>query len=118
MADYLIDGLPVPAPSGLRRTLLPAGSWDRAAGGRLVLERACFKQRLELSWRCLPPEQEEALRAALTREAFFTLTVPGGYGRETEETQSCLLSYESSHGPSPAGPPQTAETVKAELLEK
>ena len=118
MTDFLIDGLPVPAPSGLRRTLAPIGGRDRTAGGDLVLERGGFKQRLALSWTSLPPRQEAALRAALTREPFFTLTVPGAYGLEAEETQCCLLSYESALGPAPAGAPLLAENVRAELLEK
>ena len=50
MADFLIDGLPVPPPSGLRRTLAPIGARDRTAGGDLVLEQGGFKQRLMLTW--------------------------------------------------------------------
>ena len=118
MTDFLIDGLPVPAPSGLRRTLVPVGARDRTAGGNLVLEQGGFKQRLALTWASLPPRQEAALRAAMTREPFFTLTVPGAYGLEAEETHCCLLSYETALGPAPAGTPLLAESVRAELLEK
>ena len=118
MADVLIDGLPIPAPAGVHRALLPVGGRERAASGDLVLEQGGFKQRLTLNWADLPPEQEAALRAALTRDPFFTLTVPGGFGRQAEETVCCLLSYESTHGPSPSGPPLLAETVRAELVEK
>ena len=118
MTDFLIDGLPIPAPSGLRRTVAPIGARDRTAGGDLVLEKGGFRQRLTLTWASLSPRQEEALRAALTREPFFTLTVPGAYGLEAEETECCLLSYESALGPAPAGAPLQAENVRAELVEK
>ena len=118
MTDFLIDGLPIPAPAGLRRTFLPLGSRDRTAGGDLALEQRGFKQRLLLTWADLPPEKEAALRAALTREPFFTLTVPGGYGQPAEATVCCLLSYETAIGPAPAGRPLTAESITAELEEK
>ena len=118
MTDFLIDGRPIPAPAGLRRTFLPLGSRDRTAGGELALEHSGFKQRLLLTWTDLSPEKEAALRAALTREPFFTLTAPGGYGQEAEETVCCLLSYETAIGPAPSGRPLTAESVRAELEEK
>ena len=118
MADFLIDGLPIPAPAGLHRSLLPVGSRDRTAGGDLVMEQGGFKQRLTLTWADLTPAKEAALRAALTRDLFFTLTVPGAYGLEPEETHCCLLSYETTLGPAPAGAPLLAESVKAELVEK
>lgn len=118
VAEILIGGRPFPAPSSLRRTILPLGGRDRTAGGELVLEQAGFKQRLALTWASLPAEREDELRQALTREAFFTLTVPGAYGLEARETVCCLLSYESSLGPAPSGPPLTAETVRAELMER
>ena len=118
MTDFLIDSLPIPAPAGLRRIFLPLGSRDRTAGGDLALEQRGFKQRLLLTWADLSPEKETALRAALTREPFFTLTVPGGYGQPAEETVCCLLSYETTIGPAPAGRPLTAESITAELLEK
>ena len=118
MADFLIDGLPIPAPAGLHRSLLPVGSRDRTAGGDLVMEQGGFKQRLTLTWADLTPAKEAALRAALTRDPFFTLTVPGAYGLEPEETHCCLLSYETALGPAPAGTPLLAESVRAELLEK
>ena len=118
MTDFLIDGLPSPAPAGLRRTFLPLGSRDPTAGGDLALEQRGFKQRLLLTWADLPPEKEAALREALTREPFFTLTVPGGCGQPAEATVCCLLSYETTTGPAPAGRPLTAESITAELLEK
>ena len=118
MTDFLIDGLPIPAPAGLRRTLLPLGSRDRTAGGDLALEQRGFKQRLLLTWADLSPEKEAALRAALTREPFFTLTVPGGFGQSAEETVCCLLSYETTIGPAPAGVPLLVESVRVEMLEK
>ena len=118
MADFLIDGLPIPAPAGLHRSLLPVGSRDRTAGGDLVMEQGGFKQRLTLTWADLTPTKEAALRAALTREPFFTLTVPGGYGQPAEATVCCLLSYETTIGPASAGRPLKAESITAELLEK
>ena len=118
MTEYLIDGRPVPAPAGLRLTILPLGGRERAADGSLALEQRGFKRHLALSWKDLPPARERELRAALTRDAFFTLTVPGAYGQEEEEIVCCLLSYEISPGPAPAGPPLSAETVRAELTEK
>ena len=118
MTDFLIDGLPIPAPAGLRRTFLPLGSRDRTAGGDLALEQRGFKQRLLLTWADLPPEKEAALRAALTREPFFTLTAPGGYGQPAEATVCCLLSYESELTPAPGAASLLVRQAQAELLEK
>ena len=117
MTALLIDGLPAPAPAALRTVWTPIGTRERTAAGSLALEHRGFKRLVSLSWVNLSPLTERELRQALTAQPFFTLRVPFGAGLE-EEIVCCLISYEKSLGPSPAGVPLTAETVRAELEER
>ena len=118
MAELLLDGLPLPAPSSLTVALLTPGGADRAADGTLVLEKRAFKRRLTAVWAGLPASEELSLRGQLTAAPFFTLSLPAAYSCGAEILRCALLSYEASAGPSPAGTPLTKRNIRAVLDEQ
>ena len=117
MADYLLDGLPLPPPDRVTVTLTPLSRMDRAADGTLLMDCLPVKRVLSLGWNALRPAREEALRRALAAAPLLTLTLPAPPGEASSSVLCALTRYEASRGPSPAGAPLLWESVRAELTE-